>query len=77
MGTTTEDPPGVVDLAHTSTELLDVWAPVHIPATAAAVEQLPFAAKDGLIKTICESTPRTIDVVSRNFGQTTLHYFQF
>ena len=40
-GTTTEeDPPGVVDLAQTSTELLEVWAPVQPPKTEAPDWQL-------------------------------------
>ena len=39
-GTTTEeDPPGVVDLAQTSTELFEVWAPVHKPASNSLDEQ--------------------------------------
>ena len=77
-GTTTEDePPGVVDRAQTSTELLEVWALVQSPATAAAVEQLPFAAKATSLEAIATANPRTKDEVNSNFGQTTLHYFQF
>ena len=77
-GTTTEeDPPGVVDLAQTSTELFEVWALVQSPATAAAVEQLPFAAIAVSFEAIGKASPRTKDEVSSNFGQTTLHYFQF
>ena len=39
-GTTTEEePPGVVERAQTSTELLEVWAPVHKPASNSLDEQ--------------------------------------
>ena len=76
-GTTTEeDPPGVVDLAQTSTELFEVWAPVQVPLCI-EVNEHPDAANAGmatvaLIKLVSSAAA----LVSRSLYRSTFRFLK-
>ena len=71
-GTTAEEePPGVVDRAQTSTELLEVWAPVQLPESEDEDAQ-EFVAATALIVEL-RVMPTMIGATNRSFGQTTTH----
>jgi hypothetical protein len=75
MGTTTEeDPPGVVVRAQTSTELLEVWAPVQFPILCSVGRQLDKAvAEIGNNNSTKVMERIAAEIFSRNFCQSMCH----
>ena len=69
-----DEPPGVVDLAQTSTELLEVWAPVQVPEKTVA-ELHPDVAAIATSGITAAKKP-TIIALSRSLFQTKLHSIQ-
>ena len=68
------EPPGVVDLAQTSTELLEVWAPVQAPEREEEEEQLFVTATAGRDEK--RIIPTAVTPINRNFVLTKSHSIQ-
>ena len=72
--TTEEEPPGVVDLPQTFTELLEVWAPVQSETTQLLEEQLDTAfAAVGNKRLIKRTTGAKALNISRNLFRSMFH----